>query len=61
MRLIGWGPSFIAYLIEMYIRVSIPIWVPPITLLEIFVVCVNAIFGLGVLWYWSERYHLATR
>lgn len=59
-RLIHWGPEFIAYLLEMYIRVSIPIWVPPITWLEVLVVGTNAFIGLLVLFYWSEKYRRST-
>lgn len=60
MRLIDWRPTFLAYLLEMYIRVSIPIWIPPVTWVEVVVVCANAFFGLVVLWYWSEKYYRST-
>lgn len=59
-RLIHWGPEFLAYFLEMYLRVSIPIWIPPITWLEISIVAINAYFGLLVLLHWSEKYHRST-
>lgn len=60
MRLIHWGPEFLMYFVEMYIRVSIPVWVPPITWLELGVVGINTGFGLLVLFYWSENYRCST-
>ena len=60
MRLIHWGPELLMYLLEMYIRVALPVWIPPITWLEISIVGINAVFGLFVLFYWSEKYHRST-
>jgi len=47
-------------LLDMYIRVMLPIWIPPINRVEIGTVGLNCFFGLCYLAMWSEKYASAT-
>ena len=47
-------------LIDMYIRIVLPIWIPPITRVEVGTVLLNCFFGLCYLALWSEKYASAT-
>lgn len=47
-------------LIDMYVRVTLPVWIPPITWLEIGIVGLNCFFGLCYLAWWSAKYADAT-
>ena len=47
-------------LIDMYIRIMLPIWIPPINRVEIGIVGLNCFFGLCYLALWSEKHASAT-
>ena len=47
-------------LIDMYIRIMLPIWIPPLNWVEIGTVGLNCFFGLCYLALWSEKYASAT-
>ncbi len=42
--------------IEIYARVMIPLWVPPITQTDITAFAFNVFFGVIVLMYWTVKY-----
>lgn len=46
----------IEILVDMYLRVVLPIWVPPITWVELGVVGLNCLFGTWFLPWWSAKY-----
>lgn len=50
----------IGAIIDLYVRVSIPIWIPPITMVEVGVVIINCFLALGVLAWWSAKYASST-
>ena len=43
-------------ILEMYIRVLVPLWIPPIRSIDILTFIVNVFFALNVLLYWTSRY-----
>jgi hypothetical protein len=49
-----------AVFVEMFFRVLIPFWVPPITLGNILAFMMNIFFGFMVLLYWTAKYDLNT-
>lgn len=42
--------------VELYIDTLIPLWIPPITSLDIVVVLINVIITVWILLYWTIRY-----
>jgi len=50
----------IGAIIDIYVRVSLPIWIPPITMAEVVVIITNCFFALWVLAWWSAKYASAT-
>jgi len=50
----------IGAIIDIYVRVALPIWIPPITMVEVGVVLINCFFALCVLAWWSAKYASAT-
>ena len=47
--------------IELYLRVAIPLWVPPITSIDASVFLVNCTFALMRLLHWTANYRSATK
>jgi len=43
-------------ILEMYIRVLIPLWIPPIRSIDVLTFNANVFFGLYTLLYWTSRY-----
>jgi tryptophan-rich sensory protein len=48
-------------IVEMYGRVAVPFWVPPVTQIDLATFMLNLVFGLVVLLVWTARYDSATR
>lgn len=53
-------PAGLGAVIDLYVRILLPIWIPPITGLELLVVATNCFIALWVLAWWSEKYADAT-
>jgi hypothetical protein len=43
-------------ILEMYIRVLVPLWIPPIRSIDVLTFIANVFFALNVLLYWTSRY-----
>ena len=43
-------------IVELYMDTLIPLWIPPITSLDIVVVLINVIISVWILLYWTIRY-----
>lgn len=48
-------------ILEMFLRILIPFWVPPITWGNILAFLMNIYFGFMVLLYWTYRYDVGIR
>lgn len=47
--------------VELFLRVAIPLWVPPITRGNILAFVLNIGFGVLVLLYWTVKYDMRTQ
>jgi hypothetical protein len=48
-------------ILDMYVQIAIPLWVPPITSTDVAVFVTNCLFGLFVLLYWTANYTSSTQ
>lgn len=47
-------------IVELFLRVVVPLWVPPITKGNVLAFLMNVFFGVLVLLYWTAKYDLNT-